>query len=198
MTSIKEIQKQLETLSAESLAELAHFVEYLKWRERQAAQAAPGETWSFEFVESLPQASVRATKDPTGMEVKAGMAACDGDERPAILAHPPVDGEAVIEYHVPVPAGLKDLQLHLAMGIRDGSQIAEENLVAFRVRVNGWKLWSGLTNACRWEPHQIDMPALSGDVARVEFVTEALGEHRWTWAAWGRPVLVGKLDRSEQ
>lgn len=193
MTNIREIQSQLETLSAESLAEVARFVAYLKWKQEQRALAAPGKTWSFDFVEALSQASIQATEKPAGMDVHASLVSCGGDERPAIFAHPPVKGEAVVEYHVPVPDGLADLRLRLAVGIRDGSQIAPENLVAFRLRVNGWKLWSHLTNACRWEAHEIEMPALAGDMARIEFATEALSEHRWTWAAWGHPVLVGRV-----
>jgi hypothetical protein len=34
---------------------------------------------------------------------------------------------------------------------------------------------------------------MAGDMARIEFTTEALGSHEWTWAVWGSPELYGKL-----
>jgi hypothetical protein len=36
------------------------------------------------------------------------------------------------------------------------------------------------------------MPALAGDVARIEFFTDGLGNHEWAWAVWGEPKLTGE------
>ena len=64
--------------------------------------------------------------------------------------------------------------------------------MAFRVTVNDWKLWSAVKNSQRWDEYEIKMPSLSSDVVRIEFITDGLGDHRWNWAVWGQPELVGE------
>jgi hypothetical protein len=117
-----------------------------------------------------------------------------GETRAALWAHPPVVGQAVIEYHVPVPQQVREVRLRVAIGIRDGAKIAPDNLVAFSVRVNGLRVWGQQSNAQSWQAVEIPLNLLSGDMARIEFATEALGSHQWTWAVWGAPELSGKLN----
>jgi hypothetical protein len=126
------------------------------------------------------------------MEVQIGEAACDGDWRMALWQHPPVEGSAIVEYQVPIPEGVRDLRLSFATGIRAGSQLAKGNVVAFRIFVNDWKIWSDTQHARTWKENEIAMPAVSGDVARIQFVTDGLGNHQWAWAVWGEPRLVGE------
>ncbi len=94
---------------------------------------------------------------------------------------------------MPVPPDVRNVRLRFATGIRDGSHLAEGNVVAFRIFVNDWKIWSDTQHARRWKSHEIAMPALAGDVARIQFVTDGLGNHKWAWAAWGEPRLVGEI-----
>jgi hypothetical protein len=191
---MEDIVGQLESLTSESLAELARFIEYLKWRQGPVPPAAEGQPWAFDFVECFRQAVVSADHDPAGMEVKVGEAACDGDWRMALWQHPPVEGSAQVEYQVPVPAGVSNLRLCFSTGIRDGSQLAEGNVVAFRVFVNDWKIWSDTQHARWWTEHEIPIPTLPGDIIRIRFATDGLGNHRWAWAAWGQPRLVGEVE----
>lgn len=193
MVMIEEIADELESLSPESLAELARFIEYLKWKQGPSAAQAAWQPWSFDFVEHFRRAIVTADRDPAGMEVQVGETSCEGESRMALWQHPPVEGSAIVEYQVPVPAGVSNLQLRFATGIRDGSNLAEGNVVAFRVFVNGWKIWSDTQHLRKWKEHQIPMPSLAGDVARIQFITDGLGNHRWAWAAWGEPELVGQV-----
>jgi hypothetical protein len=195
MANLEEIANQLESLSPESLEELALFVEYLKWKEGPSRMQASGQPWAFDFVEHFRRAIVTADHDPAGMEVQVGEASCDGDSRMALWQHPPVRGSSIVEYQVPVPADVRNLCLYLATGIRDGSHLAEGNVVAFRIFVNGWKIWSDTQHARKWKQHEIAMPALAGDVARIQFVTDGLGNHQWAWAAWGQPRLVGEIPQ---
>jgi hypothetical protein len=195
MANLEEIVNQLESLAPENLAELARFVEYLRWREGVARGGAVGRPWSFDFVEGFHRAVVSADPDPAGMEVQVGEAACDGDSRMALWQHPPVTGIAIVEYQVPVPAGVRNLSLRFATGIRDGSELAPGNVVAFRIFVNDWKIWSDTQHVRRWKEHELAMPTLPGDVARVQFVTDGLGNHRWAWAAWAEPRLVGEVGQ---
>ena len=195
MATLEEIASQLETLTPDSLAELARFIEYLKWREGPLPATDRDWGWSFDFVEHFRRATVTADHEPAGMEVRVGEATCDGDSRMALWQHPPVRGSASVEYQVPVPADVKRLQLRFATGIRDGSHLAEGNVVAFRVFVNDWKIWSDTQHARQWKTQEILMPSLPGDVARIAFVTDGLGNHQWAWSVWGEPRLVGERDK---
>ncbi|MFN2291373.1 MAG: hypothetical protein ACK2UC_09315 [Anaerolineae bacterium] len=193
MTTLEEIVNQLESLKTEDLAEVGRFVEYLRWKQGMIATSRRGQSWSFDFVENFRRATVSADQDPAGMEVQIGEAACDGDSRMALWQHPPVRGTAVVEYQVPVPADVQNLCLSFATGIRDGSDLAPGNVVAFRIFVNDWKIWSDTQHVREWKEHELAMPTLPGDIARVQFVTDGLGNHRWAWAAWAEPRLVGEV-----
>ena len=162
----------------------------MQWQEARLGQpSATG--WSFSFIEAFKQASSQATIDPAGMDIKMAPAAVGGQSRPALRAHPPVTGQAVIEYYVPIPEQVSDIRLNLAFGIRDGAQMAEDNLVAFGVKVNGMRVWGQQSNAQTWQEAAIPLTLTAGDVVRFEFTTEALGSHEWTWAVWGNPELTG-------
>jgi hypothetical protein len=193
MATLEEIVNQLESLTAEDLAEVGRFVEYLRWKQGTAPTGMQGQSWGFDFVENFRRATVSADQDPAGMEVQIGEASCAGDLRMALWQHPPVRGAAVVEYQVPVPADVRNLCLSFATGIRDGSELAPGNVVAFRVFVNDWKIWSDTQNVRKWKEHELAMPTLPGDIARVRFVTDGLGNHRWAWAAWAEPRLVGEV-----
>jgi len=193
MTTLEEVTDELESLTPDSLAELGRFVEYLKWKQGSKPTELPGQPWVFDFVEHFRQSIVTADRGPAGMEVRVGEATCDSDSRMALWQHPPVQGSAIVEYQVPVPADVSKLRLIFSTGIRDGSELATGNVVAFRIFVNDWRMWSDTQHAHRWKEHEILMPALPGDVARVQFVTDGLGNHQWAWAVWGEPRLVGEV-----
>jgi len=130
-------------------------------------------------------------QDQAGMDVKLAPATVGNQSRAALWAHPPLAGQAVVEFHVPVPETIRDIRLHLAIGIRDGADIAADNLVAFSVKLNGLRVWGHQSNAQIWQPFTIALDLVSGDIARVAFCTEALNRHEWTWAVWGEPELTG-------
>lgn len=193
MANMEEIVSQLDSLTPESLAELAHFITYLKWKQAPAATGRAAHPWTFDFVEHFRRAILTADQDPAGMEIQISEAACAGDLRMALWQHPPVQGSAIVEYQVPVPADVGNLRLQFSTGVRDGSQLAEGNVVAFRIFVNDWRIWSDTQHVREWKQHEIAMPTLPGDVARVQFVTNGLGNHQWAWAVWGEPKLVGEV-----
>jgi hypothetical protein len=192
--TLAEIQHELGLLSSEDRAQVRDYVAYLRWRATRGERDVPQPAellWQFNFLEHFATADVRASHGPTGMEVKMGEATVGGELRPALWEHPPVRGEAMVEFHVAVPAGLRDLKLRVALGIRDGVQPKDERLVAFRVRVDGWQVWSRAGWPRSWEPVEIPLPMQAGDVLRLILATDGLGDHRWAWAVWGDPVLVG-------
>jgi hypothetical protein len=196
MATLEEIANQLDALSAENLDEVAKFVGYLKWKQGPSAAAGQGLPWGFDFVERFREASFSADQDPAGMDVQVGEAACDNEWQMALWQHPPVTGSAIIEYQVPVPEDVGNLRLVFSTGIRDGSQLAPGNVVAFRVFVNDWKVWSETQHVRRWKRHEISLPTLPGDVTRIHFVTDGLGNHEWAWAVWGEPRLLGEIEHN--
>jgi len=188
-----ESLRDLVTLSPEDQALVRDYIAYLRWRSgktRQDALATPMPGWRLAFLEQLSNANVHATRDPAGMEVKGAEATVGGESRPSIWQHPPVNGESVIEFHVPVPKGLKGLRLRFAIGIRDGARAADR-LVAFRVRLDGWQVWSHAAWPTSWRSFELALPFHAGDILRVAFATDGLGDHKWAWAVWGEPELIG-------
>ncbi len=187
MATVEDVTILLHGLSPKELDEVRTFVEFLRRKEPDVSATA----WSFDFVGNYRDATISATRDPSGMEVKVDDATCEGITRRALWEHPPVSGSGIVGYLVPIPTGLRQVKLKFAIGIRDGSELPEDRFVAFRILVNGWKLWSAVKNVHAWEEHEIEMPQLGKNVARIEFVTDGLGQHRWDWAVWGNPRLEG-------
>jgi len=191
MDQLDNLFEKIKTLSPDSLSQLNTFVNYLHWQEEHAANRARPVSWSFDFVEHFAEAEKAPPHNQQGAEIKIGMAACNGVEKAAIFAHPPVQGRSMVEYYVPIPQDVEQLKLRLAIGIRDGSKLSGANLVAFSVRLNGYRVWGSQTNLRQWQEHEIDLTAQPGDINQLAFLTEALGNHQWTWAVWGSPVMVG-------
>jgi hypothetical protein len=190
---VDSIAQDLITLSPAELARVRDYIAFLNWqagRSESSASPATNHPWALNLLEHYAGADVRASRNPAGMEVKAAETTVGGERRPALWQHPPVDGESSVEFHVPIPAGLRDLRLRFSIGIRDGAR-AEDRLVAFRVRVDGWQMWSRAAWPLRWEPVEVPLPHQAGNILRLTFATDGLGEHKFAWAAWGEPMLVG-------
>jgi len=191
MDQLNHLLNKIKTLSPDSLAQLNSFANFLHWQEQSAAKQANQVTWTFDFIENFAAAEKIPKNKQLGSEIKIGVTTSDGVEKPALFAHPPVQGRSVIEYYVPVPHDVEELKLKFAIGIRDGAKLSGSNLVAFSILMNGYRIWGTQTNVRRWQGYEIDLAAHIGDVNQIAFTTEALGNHQWTWAAWGAPVITG-------
>jgi hypothetical protein len=188
------ITQELTALPPADQARVREYIAFLNWQAGRTAPSAPqtpARHWAVNLLEQFAGADVRASRGSAGMEVKAAETTVGGERRPALWQHPPVDGESAVEFHVPIPAGLRDLRLRFSIGIRDGAQ-AEDRLVAFRVRVDGWQVWSRAAWPIRWEAVEVPLPHQAGNILRLTFATDGLGEHTFAWAAWGEPVLEAK------
>lgn len=193
MNANDDLIRRIAALSEEERGMVSDYVAFLEWRradrvEGDATQAG----WRYNFLEHVAGADTKASKAPAGMEVKVAPAEVNGVARPALWQHPPVKGESLVEFHVPVPAGVRDLRLRFSTGIRDGAQ-GQEQLVAFRLKVDGWQVWSRADWPRQWSPAEIELPFQAGNMLRLAFATDALGSHQWAWAAWAEPELVGRL-----
>ena len=210
----ESIVRRIADLSEESLQQLAQFIAFLKWQEEQwrewddnelrfdadadEATAAPAtgraSRWVCDLIEQFDQATVTATQSSQGMEVRVAPAVCGLEQRLSIWQHPPTAGAAVVQYQLHVPADVTRLRFRAKVGIRDGSLIAEsrDNYVAFRLYVNGARLWSTTKNSVAWDDVSVDLPTLASQSITVQLVTDGLGDARWNWAVWGTPLLVGE------
>ncbi len=187
----ESIAQDLNALPAADQARVREYIAFLNWQAGRSEPSAPqtiARPWALNLLEHFAGADVRASRGSAGMEVKAAETTVGGERRPALWQHPPVSGESAVEFHVPIPVGLRDLRLRFSIGIRDGAQ-AEDRLVAFRVRVEGWQIWSRAAWPIRWEPVIVPLPHQAGNILRLTFATDGLGEHKFAWAAWGEPVL---------
>lgn len=192
MTIANDLAAQLGQLSEDNLHKVLEYAEYLNWRESREQARHP---WTFDFIEHFPTADRGAERDTAGLEVKIADATCGGVARSALWEHPPLTGAAKVGYVVPIPSNLSRLKLRFAIGIRDGAELPADRYVAFRIVVNDWKLWSAVKNSHRWDEHEVEMPELASDVARIVFITDGLGDHRWNWAVWGEPRLEGESGK---
>jgi hypothetical protein len=198
--TIDAIIRRIDDLSEPSLTQLSQYISYLKWQEElwnslldEEAQAGPDQalTWQYDFLEGFPAARKASTREPDMMEIKVGLAACGMVQQMALWEHPPVSGAAVCEYTVQIPNDLNMLKLRFAVGIRDGALMEGENVCAFRIFVNGVRVWSATRQRNAWERYTIDLPSLTGQEIVLQFITDGLGDNRWNWAVWGEPVLLG-------
>lgn len=192
MTTSNDFSSLLDELSEESRRKLQEYAEFLRWSEQQELGR---QAWNYNFVENFSSSQRGADRDTAGLEIKVGDATCGQVTRPALWEHPPLSGAAKVSYVVPVPPNVRDLRLKFSIGIRDGAELPPDRYVAFRVIVNDWKLWSAVKNSHRWDEHEVKMPDMASDVARIEFITDGLGDHRWNWAVWGQPQLVGEIEK---
>lgn len=198
--SVDAIVRRIADLNDQSLTQLSQYISYLKWQEElwhslldSAATAVADRAliWQYDFIEAFPGARIVSTRRPDLMEVKVASATVGMVQQPSIWQHPPVEGTAVLEYSLKVPAQVDVLRMQFAVGIRDGALMEGDNLCAFRIVVNGARLWHTLKQTTTWERYTIDLPSLGGQEIVVQFMTDALGDNRWNWAAWAEPLLLG-------
>lgn len=144
--------------------------------------------WQYDFLKAFPTARQASTRRAELMEIRVATAAsCGMVQQQALWEHPPILGSAVCEYQ----RGYFTLRLRFAVGICDGALMESDNLCAFRIHVNGARLWSTTKQTSTWERFMIDLPSLSGQEIIVQFTTDALGKHQWNWTVWGEPILLG-------
>jgi hypothetical protein len=201
------IVRRIADLNDNSLSQLSQFISYLKWQEELwnsllEQEVAPGPDqvliWQFDILEGFPAARKQGTRTSKGMEIKVDAATCGMVQQMALWAHPPVIGSAVCEYTVRVPAQVDSLQLRFGIGIRDGALMEGENWCAFRIYVNGVRIWSTTKQTNPWERYLIDLPSLAGQEMILQLMTDGLGDARWNWAVWGEPLLLGYGPRPEK
>ena len=198
--TLDAVIRRIRDLNEQSLLQLSQYVGYLKWQEELWQSLMEEEdngengfslVWKYDLLEAFPQSRHSATRTPDLMEVRVDAASCGMVQQPALWQHPPVEGSAVVEYDVRVPAEVERLRLQFAVGIRDGAQMEDDNFCAFRVLLNGVRVWSNTKQSCNWERFVTDLPNQAGQPAVLQLMTDGLGNSRWNWAVWAEPQLLG-------
>ncbi len=198
--TLDAVIRRIRDLNEQSLLQLSQYVGYLKWQEELWQSLMEEEdngengfslVWKYDLLEAFPQSRHSATRTPDLMEVRVDAASCGMVQQPALWQHPPVEGSAVVEYDVRVPAEVERLRLQFAVGIRDGAQMEDDNFCAFRVLLNGVRVWSNTKQSCNWERFVTDLPNQTGQPAVLQLMTDGLGNSRWNWAVWAEPQLLG-------
>ncbi|MCY3901900.1 MAG: hypothetical protein OXL39_14690 [Caldilineaceae bacterium] len=198
--TLDAVIRRIRDLNEQSLLQLSQYVGYLKWQEElwhslmEEEGAGDDEfvlVWQCDLLEAFPESRQSATRTSDLMEVRLDTASCGLVQRPALWQHPPVEGSAVVEYELRVPAEVDRLRLRFAIGIRDGAQMQDDNFCAFRVLLNGVRVWSDTKQTCSWERFVADLPNQAGQPAVLQLMTDGLGNSRWNWAVWAEPQLLG-------
>lgn len=204
--TINAIQRRIADLTDQSLTQLSQYISYLKWQEELWNSLLDEETmpgpdqallWQFDFLEAFPAARKAATRTAKLMEIQVANASCGMVQQLALWEHPPVLGSAVCEYTVTVPPEVNALRMRFGVGIRDGALMEGDNVCAFRIYVNGMRIWSTTKQSNEWERYLIDLPSLAGQDVVIQFLTDGLGNPSWNWAVWGEPTLLGYGPRPQ-
>ncbi|MFQ6039776.1 MAG: hypothetical protein ACE5PV_02875 [Candidatus Poribacteria bacterium] len=132
----------------------------------------------FDFVQKFDGSSVS-----NALQASASVSDTSGGiSKPAIFEHPMNEGDARIEYTVPLPkiAANERLILCFNIGLRDGVNFSDSERmpdgVLFAVELNGERLFEQSFIQCQWSPEQvIDISHLAGQEAQVVFVTNCRG-----------------------
>jgi len=198
--TLDAISRRIADLNEQSLTQLSQYISYLKWQEELWQSLLDDEVapsgdqslvWQFDYLDTFPKARTVATREPDLMEIKVDRATCGMVQQMGLWQHPPVVGSAVCEYQVQIPSNVETLRMRFGVGIRDGALMEGENLCAFRLIVNGVRIWSVTKQSNDWERYVIDLPSLTGQEIVVQFMTDGLGDNRWNWAVWAEPILLG-------
>lgn len=198
--TLDAVIRRIRDLNEQSLLQLSQYVGYLKWQEELWQSLMEEEVvdddefvlvWTCDLLEAFPESRQSATRTSDLMEVRLDTASCGLVQRPALWQHPPVEGSAVVEYELRIPAEVERLRLQFAVGIRDGAQMQDDNFCAFRVLLNGVRVWSDTKQTCSWERFVTDLPNQAGQPAVLQLMTDGLGNSRWNWAVWAEPQLLG-------
>ena len=139
-----------------------------------------------------------AEQTPASTQDSAG-----GVKKAALFEHPPAEGYARIQYEVTLPKveSNENLILHFSIGLRDGVDFelphTKPDGVQFAIEISDERCFEGVSEACRWDEHLIDLSDFAGSTVQVAFLTNCngAGNTDYDWALWGNPRVL-RLTRT--
>ena len=145
-----------------------------------------------DFVEIFDQ----ATQDNSPNISVSQADSAGGIRHPAILQHPPSQGESRLSYGIQLPnvAEGERLVLNFSIGLRDGipSDGPAWDGVRFAVDIDEQRVFSGFSDQPKWQEHLLDITQFAGRNASFAWLTDAGAEDNsnYDWALWGMPRIL--------
>lgn len=153
----------------------------------------------YNFVNEFHQSqSSNAEQTAANLQDSAG-----GIKKAALFEQPPAEGDATIRYEVMLPKvkSNANLILHFSIGLRDGVDFellhTKPGGVRFAIEISGERRFEGVSQACRWDEHLVDLSDFAGRTVQIVFSTRCNGPGNtdYDWALWGNPRVL-KLTRT--
>ena len=113
----------------------------------------------------------------------------DGVEKETIDAHPPDDGQTILQFLLSLPQAEK-LTFSFSFGLLDAE--ARSDGVTFEVLLNGQRRFTRFINTPGWTDEKIPLSEFAGGVVLLELVTDSGGNDNWDWAHWADMFITAK------
>ena len=113
----------------------------------------------------------------------------DGVQKETINAHPPKDGQTVLQFLLSLPQA-REMIFSFSMGLLD--EEARSDGVTFEVLLNGQKRFERFIKTPGWTNEQIPLSEFAGETVLLELVTHSGGSDSYDWAHWADLFIIAK------
>ncbi len=117
-----------------------------------------------------------------------------GVRKETIFAHPPRDGETVLQFLLALPQA-RDAAFAFSMGLGEGSSAS--NGVHFKVLLNGQSRFEHFIDTAGWEDARISLAEFAGEPVLLELVTNPAGSANFDKANWADLFITAEGVESE-
>ena len=126
-----------------------------------------------------------------------------GVKKATLFEQPPPEGDATIRSEVMLPQvpSNENLILHFSIGLRDGVDFEQPHTapdgIRFAIEISGERRFEGVSKACQWTEHLVDLSDFAGSTVQIIFSTNCSGAGHTDSdsALWGNPRIL-KLTRT--
>ena len=133
-----------------------------------------------QFGDIFRPGSVWSSGEPT-------IATIDGIPKETIFAHPPPDGQTVLQFLLSLPQA-REVIFSFSMGLQKGCSDG----VFFKVLVNGETQFERFADTFKWEDANISLSRYEGETMLLELVTDSGETVSCDWAHWADLFITAK------
>ena len=112
----------------------------------------------------------------------------DGVSKETIFAHPPFDGQTVLQFLLSLPKA-HELMFSFSMGLQDES--CSDGL-SFKVLLNGRQQFEHFTNTPGWTDAAISLSEFADETVLLELVTDSEENPNCDWAHWADLTITAE------
>ena len=113
----------------------------------------------------------------------------DGVQKETINAHPPEDGQTLLQFLLSLPQA-EEMMFSFSMGLLD--EEARSSGVTFEVLLNGQKRFERFIKTPGWTNEQIPLSEFAGEIVLLELVTAPGENPNWDWAHWADLLITAE------